>query len=163
VGERWRHVAAVMLIVGLVGVTVIGLLSGPSVPQDRAVELEQRLRCPVCKSVSIAESGSDTAAAMRQIVSEQVAAGHSDQQIVDYFRARYGNWVLLDPPLGGDTAVLWLLPGVAAVVGLALVVTRRRRANATDAAAPELPPRSVIDVTAAVDRMRAERREDDGP
>lgn len=95
--SRVVRIGTVAATVLLLAVAVIGLLRGGPAPVDRAYELEQRLRCPVCKSVSIAESGSDTAVAMRQVVTEQIAAGRSDAEIVDYFRARYGDWVLLDP------------------------------------------------------------------
>ena len=102
--SRVVRIGTLAATVLLLAVAVIGLLRGGPAPVDRAYELEQRLRCPVCKSVSIAESGSDTAVAMRQVVTEQIAAGRSDAEIVDYFRARYGDWVLLDPPARGSTA-----------------------------------------------------------
>lgn len=124
--DRVRRAGVLGAIVVLLGVAVAGLVFGTGRPTDRAYELEQRLRCPVCKSVSIAESMSDTAVAMRATVDEQIEAGRSDQEIVGYFTERYGDWVLLDPPADGDTLPLWLIPlGVAAVAGV-LVLTRRR-------------------------------------
>lgn len=114
-------------IVSLLAVAVVGLLTAGSGPADRAYELEQRLRCPVCKSVSIAESPSETAQTMRIAVAEQVAAGRTDQEIIGYFRARYGGWVLLDPPASGPTLILWVLPVAAVVVGgIAVFLVRRR-------------------------------------
>ncbi|MGH7744843.1 MAG: cytochrome c-type biogenesis protein, partial [Candidatus Dormibacteria bacterium] len=65
-------VAAAIVLLAL---TAVGLLLGRSGERDRASELQQRLRCPVCKSVSIDESQSQTAVAMRRAVAEQVAAG----------------------------------------------------------------------------------------
>ena len=114
-----------ILTVLLLGVAAAGLLAGSRKPPDRAYELEQRLRCPTCQSVSVADSPSETAAAMRSTIAAQVTAGRSDQQILDYFRARYGAWVLFDPPAGGATLWVWVLPLLAAAVGavaLALVV-----------------------------------------
>lgn len=122
-GVRIGTAAAIVL---LLTVAAVGLLGRGPEPVDRAYELEQRLRCPVCTSVSIAESGSDTAMAMRQVITEQIAAGRSDAEIVDYFRARYGDWVLLDPPARGSTTLVWLLPAAAALLGVVLVLTRRR-------------------------------------
>lgn len=116
-----------LLLVAL-AVVAVGLLSQPRGAPDRAYALEQRLRCPVCKSVSIAESPSQTAAAMRQEVATQVAKGRSDEQVLDYFRARYGNWVVLSPPLGGTTLLLWLLPPAALVGGLVVLLRLPRRA-----------------------------------
>ncbi|MFE6615916.1 cytochrome c-type biogenesis protein CcmH [Amycolatopsis sp. NPDC057786] len=118
-------IAGVLILLGIVAAQLLGT-GGPG---DRAYELEQRLRCPVCKSVSIAESPSETATAMRQVVQEQVAAGRDEEEIVDYFRSRYGDWVLLDPPAHGPTLLLWLLPvaGVlAGAAGLGVVLRRRR-------------------------------------
>ncbi|WP_225232410.1 cytochrome c-type biogenesis protein [Klenkia terrae] len=144
-------------IVALLGVVVAGLVFGSGQPPDRAYELEQRLRCPVCKSVSIAESMSDTAVAMRATVSEQVDAGRSDQEIVAYFTARYGDWILLDPPAGGDTLLLWLIPlGVAAVAGV-VVLTRRRPADEQG----QLDDADRQRVTEAVAGMRATAEEED--
>lgn len=117
----------VAVAVALLAVTAIGLLFGRSGESDRGYELQQRLRCPVCTSVSIAESQSDTAVAMRRAVDEQIAAGRSDAQIIDYFRARYGDWVLIDPPARGPTLLLWLLPAAVALAGLAAVLARSRR------------------------------------
>lgn len=118
--------AVALAILALLAVTVMTLAAAAQPAPDRVQELSQRLRCPVCKSVSVAESPSATATAMREVVAEQVTAGRSDTQIVDFFRARYGDWVLLDPPTRGSTLLLWLAPLVAAGLGGAVVVTRAR-------------------------------------
>ncbi len=118
-------IAAAVVVLAAI---VIGLLLGGSGQRDRASELQQRLRCPVCKSVSIDESQSQTAVAMRRAVAEQLAAGRSDADIIDFFRARYGEWVLLDPPVQGATALLWLLPAAATLLGLAVLLARAHSA-----------------------------------
>ncbi|PXY25377.1 cytochrome c-type biogenesis protein [Prauserella muralis] len=125
--RRLLQAGLALAIVALLAVAVVGLLTARPGTPDRAYELEQRLRCPVCKSVSIAESPSETAEAMRAVVADQVAAGRSDQEIIDYFRARYGDWVLLDPPASGSTLALWMLPVAAVVIGGAVLVLLRRR------------------------------------
>ena len=66
--DRVRRAGVLGAIVVLLGVAVAGLVFGTGRPTDRAYELEQRLRCPVCKSVSIAESMSDTAVAMGKLI-----------------------------------------------------------------------------------------------
>ena len=154
--SRVVRIGTLAATVLLLAVAVIGLLRGGPAPVDRAYELEQRLRCPVCKSVSIAESGSDTAVAMRQVVTEQIAAGRSDAEIVDYFRACYGDWVLLDPPARGSTGLVWLLPAAAAPLGVMLLLTRRRPEPA-----PALSGSDRERVSAAVERIRAAEREDE--
>ena len=149
--ERIRGLAVLGVLVALLAVVVTGLASGGGRPADRAYELEQRLRCPVCKSVSIAESMSDTAVAMRATVEEQIDAGRSDEEIIDYFVARYGQWVLMDPPVRGSTLALWLIPVGAAAVGVLLLTMRRRRPEDV----PELSAEDRAQVAAAVARLRA--------
>lgn len=149
--SRRAHLAVVLSIVVLLAVAVGGLVMRGPGTGDRAYELEQRLRCPVCKSVSIADSPSDTAEAMREVVAQQIAAGHTDQQIIDFFRARYGDWVLLDPPAKGTALLLWLLPVAAAVVGGFVLFARR---------APSPPAPLTAEQRARVGEAVARARED---
>lgn len=155
--DRARRAGVLGAIVVLLGVVVAGLVFGTGRPTDRAYELEQRLRCPVCKSVSIAESMSDTAVAMRATVDEQIEAGRSDQEIIAWFTERYGEWVLLDPPAGGDTLPLWLIPLGVAAVAVVLVLTRRRHADEHD----QLSDADRERVAEAVAGMRATADEED--
>ena len=155
-GERVRRAGVLGAILVLLGVIAAGLVLGGGRPADRAYELEQRLRCPVCKTVSIAESMSDTAVAMRGEVEQQVDAGRSDQEIIDWFTARYGEWVLMDPPAEGDTLPLWLVPLGVAIAGALLVASRRRPAADT----PPLAEDDRARVAEALARMRTE--DDDG-
>lgn len=155
--ERLRRAGVLGAILVLLGVVVIGLLSGSGRPADRAYDLQQRLRCPVCKTVSIAESMSDTAVAMRATVEQQIESGRSDEEIIAYFTDRYGRWVLMDPPARGDTLPLWLIPLGAAAAGVALLLARRR---------PGTEPADLSDadrerVSEAVARMRATADDED--
>ncbi|MEU0469614.1 cytochrome c-type biogenesis protein [Amycolatopsis sp. NPDC006131] len=156
--RRLISLACLAGVLSLLGVVAAQLLTGPGTPGDRAYQLEQRLRCPVCKSVSIAESPSETAGAMRQAVQEQVAAGRSDQEVVDYFRARYGDWVLLDPPVRGRTVWLWLLPAIGVLAGVAGVATlaRRRRHHAAPFLGEDQRQQVVREVEAARGKYRRE-------
>lgn len=155
--DRLRRAGVLGAIVMLLGVVVAGLVFGSGRPADRAYELEQRLRCPVCKSVSIAESMSDTALAMRATVEEQIEAGRSDDEIIAYFTDRYGDWVLMDPPASGETLPLWLIPVGVAAAALVLVLTRRRTAEEP----AELADADRERVSEAVARMRATSSEED--
>lgn len=149
--RRLGSLAAAIVIVALLVVAAVALFTGPSQGVSRASTVEHRLRCPVCKSVSIAESPSTTAAAMRRDVEQQITAGRSNSQIIDYFRARYGEWVLLDPPLSGTTLLLWLLPVAGASAGAAILVVRIRRSHTRSA---ELTPTQREHVARAVERAR---------
>lgn len=157
--SRWVQASLVGVILAALTVVVIGLASGDPGSRDRARELEQQLRCPVCKSVSVSESMSDTAQAMRRSVAEQVAAGRSDQQVLNYFRDRYGQWVLLDPPARGSTLLVWVLPGLAGLVGAGVVLLWFRHRHPPK----ELPPEARQKVASEVERMRTVPAAEDDP
>lgn len=78
--------------------------------EARARNLQRQLRCLVCQGESIDESGSPFAADVRHLVRQQLAQGKSDQQIEDFLVARYGDFILMKPPLQPDTWLLWLAP-----------------------------------------------------
>lgn len=103
--------------------------------EARARNLQRELRCLVCQGESIDESGSDFAADARRLVRHQIAEGRTDQQIKDYLVARYGDFILMKPPVQPNTWVLWLTPFVALTVGggVAWSVVRRARKRAAGA------------------------------
>lgn len=112
--------------------------------EARVMRLGKHLRCAVCQGVSIADSPASMARAQLDKVRELVAEGKSDDEIMEFFVKRYGEWVLLEPTSGGLNSVLWL--GPLALLGLGLVIivmqARRRAAQATPtpaAAAPAEP------------------------
>ena len=97
----------------------------------RYQRLIQELRCLVCQNQSIAESNAPLAADLRDQVSSQIVAGRSDDEILDYLTARYGDFVRYRPPLNSRTFLLWFSPGILLVAGL-LIAWRiaHRRASA---------------------------------
>lgn len=115
------------LAVVLTAVVVVGLVTAPPAPASRADALAARLRCPVCQSESVADSPSETARNMRERIDQLIAAGYTDEQIVGHFVDRYGQWVLLDPPLTRRTWLLWALPPAAMVAGTVVVMRLARR------------------------------------
>jgi cytochrome c-type biogenesis protein CcmH len=107
--------------------------------EERARTIGRELRCLVCQNQSIEDSDADLARDLRRIVREQVAAGRSDRQVVDFLHDRYGDFVLLRPPFTAATALLWASPAVALLGGLlAILALRRRRAAVPPEASPEL-------------------------
>ena len=131
---------------------VVVLATTPGPAPDRSQDLAERLRCPVCTSVSVAESPSESAGAMQELIDEQIAAGRTDAEIEDYFRARYGDWVVIDPPLTGNTLMLWVLAGGALLVGAAIVLSRVAGRRDPD------PPELIGDDRARVDAALARYR-----
>ena len=100
--------------------------------EARARALSEELRCLVCQNQSIDESNADLAHDLRVLLRKRLLAGDTDRQVLDYVVARYGQFVLLDPPFEPATYLLWLAPGVLVVGagGLLLVRAHRRRPDA---------------------------------
>lgn len=98
--------------------------------EQRARALSQQLRCMVCQNQSIDDSDAPLARDLRLLVRERIAAGYSDQQVIDFLVARYGEFVLLKPRIEGHTLPLWLLtPTVLIGGGLGLWLYYRRRSQ----------------------------------
>jgi cytochrome c-type biogenesis protein CcmH len=103
--------------------------------EARARALSQELRCLVCQNQSIDESNADLAHDLRVLLRQRLVAGDTDRQVLDYIVARYGVFVLLDPPFAPATYLLWLTPPVL-VVGAGIFLALRARRRRPD---PELP------------------------
>jgi len=120
-------------------------------PLDRAVlEIARDLRCTVCQNQPVAESNADLAKDMRQIIREQLVAGKSREEIVDYFVARYGDYVLMKPPTERAGLLLWIAPPLL-LVTLALLswVFLRQRSHVPPTPAPVLSKQDQARVRAA--------------
>ncbi|MEQ8804457.1 MAG: cytochrome c-type biogenesis protein CcmH [Rhodospirillales bacterium] len=114
------------------------MLADPAL-EARARVISKDLRCLVCQNQSIDDSDAGLAKDLRVLVRERIKAGDSNTQVIDYVVARYGDFVLLKPPVKGSTLVLWAGPAVVAVFGiLALILFYRRRRAAPPAAAQPL-------------------------
>ncbi len=103
--------------------------------EQRARALGRELRCLVCQNQSIEDSDAELARDLRRIVREQVAAGRSDGQVMSFLHDRYGDFVLLRPPVNAGTALLWATPVLALGAGALLVLGLRRRRTAAAPAA----------------------------
>jgi cytochrome c-type biogenesis protein CcmH len=107
--------------------------------EARARTVGEELRCLVCRNQSIEESEADLAHDLRVLVRQRITAGDSDSQIVAYIRSRYGDFVLLRPPLTIGTALLWGGPGLILLLG-GVAVARFYRGRRTVPAPPPLSP-----------------------
>lgn len=103
------------------------------VSDDAVREIATQLRCVVCQSLSVADSPSETAHQMREIIRDRLAAGETPKRIIAYFVDKYGPWILLAPPKQGWSLLVWVVPFAGLFCGLVLVgvVVRRwsRRAR----------------------------------
>jgi len=97
--------------------------------QARMMKLAEVLRCLVCQNQTIADSHADLAEDLRKQILEMMRQGKTDQEIMDYMVARYGDFVLYRPPVKATTVLLWAGPGLLVVIGAALVYRAARRRN----------------------------------
>ena len=103
--------------------------------EQRAREISRELRCVVCQNQDIDSSNAGVARDLRILVRERLVAGDSDKEVIAYVHARYGDYVLMRPPLNRATFALWMAPFVLALVSLlagwTVISTSRRKAAAT--------------------------------
>jgi cytochrome c-type biogenesis protein CcmH len=101
--------------------------------EARMARITAELRCLVCQNQTIADSQSGLATDLRQQVREMLQRGDSEQQVIDYMTARYGDFVLYRPPVKASTALLWFGPALLLIAGVTtLVVVLRRRSRLAD-------------------------------
>jgi cytochrome c-type biogenesis protein CcmH len=95
--------------------------------EEQTLRLAAELRCPVCQNLSVADSPSEMATQMREVIHEKLKNGESPEQIRSYFVSRYGEWILLSPARQGFNWLAWLLPFVAILGGLGIIILTIRR------------------------------------
>jgi len=115
--------------------------------EKRMVGLAENLRCLVCQNESLASSHAELAEDLRREVRELMQKGMTDQEIKDYLVARYGDFVLYEPPMKSSTLLLWLGPFALLIGGLGVLVfqLRKRRKTVTEIT---LSPEAQARVTA---------------
>ncbi len=98
-----------------------------SLLEARTAAVASTLRCPVCQGESIQDSPSELAQQMRAVVRDRLRSGESPEQVKAYFVSRYGEWILLEPKMSGLNVVLYAVPVLLVIGGLALVFVLVRR------------------------------------
>jgi cytochrome c-type biogenesis protein CcmH len=136
-------IARLLLFLLLLSTPALAVTSPAEMLKDpaqeaRARELSRELRCLVCQNQSIDDSDADLARDLRRIVRERIAAGDSDEAILSYLVDRYGQFVLLRPPLEPATWLLWLGPAAVLLLGAGLLVAFYRSRRREPAAPAEL-------------------------
>jgi cytochrome c-type biogenesis protein CcmH len=130
-----RLLIVVALLV-LAGAIVISARPHEPTADERIDRITTELRCPVCQGLSVKDSTSDTARQMRDLVAQRVREGRTDAEIEAEFRAAYGDWIFLSPPIASWSGLVWLAPLAGLGAGLLLVTARLRR---TDLPRPDQP------------------------
>ncbi len=109
--------------------------------EQQVFEIARKVRCPVCRSESAADSNATTSIEFRNIIQEKLEEGLTEAEIIAFFQESYGDWILLDPPKRGLHLVVWLAPLIAGVLGLILLTVLlrgwTRKANETPVALSE--------------------------
>ncbi len=112
------HILAILIVLSTAVAAIEPLeMFEDSAQEARAREIGQQLRCLVCRNQSIFDSNAGLAYDMRVAVRERMTAGDSDAEVLDYLQERFGDYVLLNPPLSWHTLVLWFSPVVLLLIG----------------------------------------------
>jgi cytochrome c-type biogenesis protein CcmH len=135
---KFPRVAASLTAFALLAAPALAVLPHEMLPdpaqEARARALSREIRCQVCQNQSIDDSNAPLAADLRRLVRERIVAGDSDQAVSEFLVRRYGDNVLMRPPVRPDTWPLWFGPVVILIIAaLGLVVVLRRRPTAPGA------------------------------
>jgi cytochrome c-type biogenesis protein CcmH len=114
-------------------------LAANPVIEKRMIGLAENLRCLVCQTESLASSHAELAEDLRQEVREMMEKGKSDKEIIDYLVARYGDFVLYNPPVQKNTLMLWFGPFAMLLFGAIMLIMQLRKRRKT-LQEPELTP-----------------------
>jgi cytochrome c-type biogenesis protein CcmH len=125
-----------VLVAAWFGLAACGALAKDAAPladdpltEKRLLAITAELRCLVCQNQTIADSNADLANDFRREIRKLIAEGKSDQEILDFMVARYGDFVRYRPPVKGTTILLWAGPGVLLLIGLTALIRYLRRRN----------------------------------
>lgn len=117
-----------VFFVSLLVLAFMALASAQDVELNREVfEIARELRCPTCRAEGVAESSAPISIEMRNIIAEQLAEGKSREEILAFFQARYGDWILLEPPRRGLHLIVWIMPVAIGLLSLGVLIFFFRR------------------------------------
>jgi cytochrome c-type biogenesis protein CcmH len=145
------RIAIAIALVALAGALVFAARPHEVTADERIDQITTELRCPVCQGLSVKDSTSETARQIRDLVAQRVREGRSNAEIQAEFRAAYGDWIFLSPPVASWSGLIWLVPIFALAAGLVLVTGRLRTTDA-----PQLAEPSVTQVAALRERVARE-------
>ena len=91
---------------------------------EREINIYKNIRCLVCQGQSLNDSNSDFAIDLKKVIKKKITNKESDQEIYKYLTERYGDWILLNPPLKKNTILLWVIPTLFAILGAIFLIKR---------------------------------------
>ena len=143
-------------VVVLASLLVVGIVAaqGGTVTDDQVNAVAKRLNCPVCENVPLDVCETQACVQWRDLIRQKLAAGEKPEQIINYFQTTYGDRVLQEPPRQGFTGLVWILPFVGLVAGVAIlvVVLRRMTAQPAPAKLETAPPESADEYRERLER-----------
>ena len=89
--------------------------------QDKRNKITKNLRCLICQGQSVYDSDSEFANSLKILISEKLEKGENEEQIYDFLKDKYGEWILYDPPFDKNTYLLWFLPVLMFIIGGAII------------------------------------------
>ena len=95
--------------------------------EERANNLFKETRCLVCEGQNIYESNSDSAEDMKKLISEMIIDGNSDNEIKSFLVSRYGDWIIMTPPINQSTYFLWFSPIVILLIGIVFILRKFKK------------------------------------
>ena len=152
--KRWPGWAVLFVVVVVTLAIGATRSSGPQTQEDRIDTVSQRVACPVCDGESVYESRNNASVAIRNEIADLVRENRSsDAQIVGILENRYGAQVLLVPRASGFDALVWVLPAIAFVAGVAglALVFRRWKLQAASFADPTDADRALVEAARRAD------------
>ncbi len=95
--------------------------------EERANNLFKETRCLVCEGQNIYESNSDSAEDMKKLISEMIIDGNSDNEIKSFLVSRYGDWIIMTPPINQSTYFLWFSPIIILLIGIVFILRKFKK------------------------------------
>ena len=95
--------------------------------EERANSLFKETRCLVCEGQNIYESNSDSAEDMKKLISEMIIDGNSDNEIKSFLVSRYGDWIIMTPPINQSTYFLWFSPIIILLIGIVFILRKFKK------------------------------------
>ncbi len=154
--RRW--LLAAVLLLGIAAAQTVGNKPPPDYP-PKVFEIAKKLRCPVCRGESAAESNAGVTEEMRRQIAQMLKEGKSEDEIIQYFVDRYTDWILYEPPKKGLGLLVWLAPLIGlGLFGLGLYSYTHATAK-REAAFEEAPEDEIARVEAEIARDSTRERE----
>ena len=123
----FKYISALLILIILSGVFCIASAEASPEFSARFRKLADELRCPTCQGLSVKDSEAGFSNSIKDKIRELMKEGKNDQEVMDYFVNRYGEWILRTPMKQGFNLLLWILPIAGILIGLFIVLFRSKR------------------------------------